>query len=706
MAKNIVVLSDGTGQEGGKGARLNTNVYKMFTMLEDRTPRQVAFYDPGLGTGWRKVTGNIAGAGISRNLLEAYRFIFDNYERGDRIFLVGFSRGATTVRSLAGFINHFGLLPQSRPDLIKKAYKIYKTRAPLSRRRASRRINNYRLYLPTGSRWQRLVKRVLRRPDLTCRLTDPQQLWDAVEPDAVIDEWSIAQRALDQAQALRAEGGAKREVALAIALAARQRLGAAIVREARNTSFSEGFLDYHCTEKHGELVPDDPRTFMRAFRLETRARKFIAANYTTFVDIEFLGCFDTVAALGLPFPSANAILNLIPPMRHQFHDLRLPGCVANAYQALALDDERKIFRPEVWDEPDVDSDDDDVTEDGPEYDDESEYDDEDEGDPDDDLDGTIWTLVGADRFVRELRDELRSRDADELIDSNYGTDVEWDVEDLEIELSEEPQTQPTIRQVWFTGSHTDVGGGYRERGLADITLSWMLSNAHRHGILLDPLEETIPIEDPVDVLHDSRGKLLTRLLYRAAPRMPTEKSLIHESVYRREAADAVLVQRKGRFWERARTVEVEGSSAFPISLRNDPTGQDRQFRIDPWYRYRKKSVLMDQEAMWKRWASERPFVKRGDQGSAVEYWQYRLLQIDGDALPDWGPDGDYGDEMASAVYDLIPTSNGEQIGPAEAAWLDARSVSHPVRADGDASAADALQPRSRADAPPPNDPYC
>jgi uncharacterized protein (DUF2235 family) len=66
MPKNIVVLSDGTGQEGGRAARRNTNVYQMFQILEDRTPRQVVFYDPGLGTGWRKVTGNIAGAGLSR----------------------------------------------------------------------------------------------------------------------------------------------------------------------------------------------------------------------------------------------------------------------------------------------------------------------------------------------------------------------------------------------------------------------------------------------------------------------------------------------------------------------------------------------------------------------------------------------------------------------------------------------------------------
>ena len=124
MPKNIVIFSDGTGQEGGKGN--NTNVYKLFNMIEDRTENQVSFYDRGLGTGWRKITGNISGMGISQNIRECYKFIFENYMAGDKIFLFGFSRGATTVRSLSSFIHYFGILPRSRPELIKHAYKIYK----------------------------------------------------------------------------------------------------------------------------------------------------------------------------------------------------------------------------------------------------------------------------------------------------------------------------------------------------------------------------------------------------------------------------------------------------------------------------------------------------------------------------------------------------------------------------------------------------
>lgn len=124
MNKNIVVLSDGTGQEGGRGH--DTNVYKLFRMLEDRTERQIVFYDQGIGTDSRKILGSIAGAGFTENLLQCYQFIYENYQAGDKIFLFGFSRGAATVRSLANFIHYFGILPRSRPKLIKLAYQIYK----------------------------------------------------------------------------------------------------------------------------------------------------------------------------------------------------------------------------------------------------------------------------------------------------------------------------------------------------------------------------------------------------------------------------------------------------------------------------------------------------------------------------------------------------------------------------------------------------
>src|SRR6266481_6333379 len=123
MAKNIVVFSDGTGQDGGARPeqRIN-NIYKMYRISRDHADtgihpvQQVVFYDAGLGTDVgataltapvrfvQKLLGSVAGDGIKRNIADCYEFVLNHYQDGDRIFLFGFSRGAYTVRSLANLL--------------------------------------------------------------------------------------------------------------------------------------------------------------------------------------------------------------------------------------------------------------------------------------------------------------------------------------------------------------------------------------------------------------------------------------------------------------------------------------------------------------------------------------------------------------------------------------------------------------------------
>jgi uncharacterized protein (DUF2235 family) len=70
----------------------------------------------------------ISGWGISANIRDAYRFLIRNNESGDQLFLFGYSRGAFTVRSLAGLIRWCGIL---RPDAIshvQKAFNFYRSR--------------------------------------------------------------------------------------------------------------------------------------------------------------------------------------------------------------------------------------------------------------------------------------------------------------------------------------------------------------------------------------------------------------------------------------------------------------------------------------------------------------------------------------------------------------------------------------------------
>jgi uncharacterized protein (DUF2235 family) len=55
------------------------------------------------------VFGLATGYGLDDNVLSAYEFLIENYEEGDELFMFGFSRGAYTVRVLAGLIHKVGL---------------------------------------------------------------------------------------------------------------------------------------------------------------------------------------------------------------------------------------------------------------------------------------------------------------------------------------------------------------------------------------------------------------------------------------------------------------------------------------------------------------------------------------------------------------------------------------------------------------------
>lgn len=130
MPKNIVILSDGTGNAAS--SRMPTNVWRLYQSLDlGDAKRQVAFYDDGVGTErWRplKMVGGAFGYGLKDNVLEMYRFLSRSYKDGDRIFVYGFSRGAYTVRVLVGLVHHCGLIrdAESGPDLKKISESRYK----------------------------------------------------------------------------------------------------------------------------------------------------------------------------------------------------------------------------------------------------------------------------------------------------------------------------------------------------------------------------------------------------------------------------------------------------------------------------------------------------------------------------------------------------------------------------------------------------
>ena len=118
-------------------------------------------------------------------------------------------------------------------------------------------------------------------------------------------------------------------------------------------------------------------------------RKLLELEYTR-LDINIKACavWDTVGALGVP------VLGLFPqPVSRDFSfvDTKVEPIVEYAYQALALDEHRRQYKPTVWEKPD----------------------------------GQDWPKV--------------------------------------------------LKQCWFPGAHSDIGGSYEDADLSNITLAWMIS---------------------------------------------------------------------------------------------------------------------------------------------------------------------------------------------------------------------------------------
>lgn len=223
MKKRIVICCDGTWnkRDGDKPTNVSKLAQAVPPVGEDGIP-QVVFYDQGVGTGagadrW---LGGTFGVGLSRNVIDAYRFLVDNYSDGgaggepDEIFVFGFSRGAFTARSMTGFLRKAGLLPKHCAEQFPRAYDLYRSDIPV----------------------------------------------------------------------------------------------------------------------------DDPRVV--AYRAETGSRDAV---------VTMLGVWDTVGALGIPGHLGQKFPFRLVNRDYEFHDVQLSSkAVRNAYQALAIDEERDPFEPAIW----------------------------------------------------------------------------------------------------------------------------------------------------------------------------------------------------------------------------------------------------------------------------------------------------------------------------------------------------------------------
>lgn len=189
------------------------------------------------------------------------------------------------------------------------------------------------------------------------------------------------------------------------------------------------------------------------------------------VEIEFVGVWDTVSAYGGPFVELTRAFDWwIWPLTMPHYGLH--QSVKLARHALAIDDKRDAFHPLLWDE---------VRE----------------------------REVPAE--ARTAVDQARARGAGEQeLAFRESQSVRLENHDM--------AAKPRLKQVWFAGMHSDVGGGYADDSLSHVSLVWMIDQIKPIGVhLIDLFEERIrKFANVLGPLHDSRGGAAA--LYRYQPR--------------------------------------------------------------------------------------------------------------------------------------------------------------------------------------------
>ena len=136
--RNIIICCDGTGNEISENISNVLKLYRCLRKTEKTQPRQLVFYDPGVGTlerpdPWHKlkqdfnaILGLATGYGLDDNVLAAYSFLVHHWQKDDQIYLFGFSRGAYTVRVLAGLIHKIGLITPEQVNIAGSGLIAYK----------------------------------------------------------------------------------------------------------------------------------------------------------------------------------------------------------------------------------------------------------------------------------------------------------------------------------------------------------------------------------------------------------------------------------------------------------------------------------------------------------------------------------------------------------------------------------------------------
>ncbi|THG96581.1 hypothetical protein EW026_g5276 [Hermanssonia centrifuga] len=134
--RTLVLCFDGTGDQFDDD---NSNIVELLAMLrKDDNSRQLVYYQAGLGTYTdpllkMPIASKVSMAldqmlawNLASHVKDGYDFLMQNYTRGDKICIFGFSRGAYTARALAGMLQKVGLLPVCNHQQLPFAWDMYK----------------------------------------------------------------------------------------------------------------------------------------------------------------------------------------------------------------------------------------------------------------------------------------------------------------------------------------------------------------------------------------------------------------------------------------------------------------------------------------------------------------------------------------------------------------------------------------------------
>ncbi|KAJ5887879.1 hypothetical protein N7495_007920 [Penicillium taxi] len=142
IPKQFVLCFDGTGNKFA-GDESDSNVLKIFRMLDRSQSHQYHYYQPGIGTyvtsksltshgriqrikSWyQKAKDSAVGSSFDEHVMGGYKFLMRYYSPGDEIYFIGFSRGAYIARFLAEMLDYIGLLEAGNEELIRFAWKTF-----------------------------------------------------------------------------------------------------------------------------------------------------------------------------------------------------------------------------------------------------------------------------------------------------------------------------------------------------------------------------------------------------------------------------------------------------------------------------------------------------------------------------------------------------------------------------------------------------